>query len=209
MTDFGQFTDLVANASSWAYLILLLFAYLDALVPIVPSEASVITAGVVASSGDLSLPLVIVIAAAGACLGDNTGYLLGRRFGERITKRFFSGEKATRRVEWAERQIRERGGQLILVGRFIPGGRTLVALTAGTARYAWRRFAVLDATAAIAWALYAALLGYFGGRAFEEQPWKGLLLAFGLALTVTALTELVRRARVARGRAGRRPRPGP
>jgi membrane protein DedA with SNARE-associated domain len=195
MTGFGQFTDLVANASGWAYLILLLFAYLDALVPIVPSEASVITAGVVASSGDLSLPVVIVIAAAGAFLGDNTGYLLGRRYGSRITERFFSGEKATRRVAWAERQIGERGGELILVGRFIPGGRTLVALTAGTARYVWRRFAVLDAAAALAWALYAALLGYFGGRAFEKQPWKGLLLAFGLALTVTALTEGVRRVR--------------
>jgi membrane protein DedA with SNARE-associated domain len=195
MTGFGQFTDLVANASGWAYLILLLFAYLDALVPIVPSEASVITAGVVASSGDLSLPVVMVIAATGAFLGDNTGYLLGRRFGGRITERFFSGEKATRRVKWAERQIRERGGQLILIGRFIPGGRTLVALTAGTAAYPWRRFALLDATAASGWALYAALLGYFGGRAFEEKPWKGLLLAFGLALSVTALTELIRMAR--------------
>src|SRR4051812_38734906 len=63
VTGFGQFTDLVANASGWAYLILLLFAYLDALIPIVPSEASVITAGVVAASGDLSLPVVIAIAA--------------------------------------------------------------------------------------------------------------------------------------------------
>lgn len=195
MTGFGQFTDLVANASGWAYLILLLFAFLDALVPIVPSEASVITAGVVASSGDLSLPVVIAIACMGAFLGDNTGYLLGRRYGTRITERFFSGEKATRRVEWAERQIRERGGELILVGRFIPGGRTLVALTAGTAGYVWRRFAALDAIAALAWALYAALLGYFGGRAFENQPWKGLLLAFGLALSVTAITEGVRRVR--------------
>jgi membrane-associated protein len=195
MTGFGQFTDLVANASGWAYLILLLFAYLDAIIPIVPSEASVITAGVVASSGDLSLPVVVVIAATGAFLGDNTGYLLGRRYGARITERFFSGQKATGRVQWAERQIRERGAQLILVGRFIPGGRTLVALTAGTAQYVWRRFAALDAAAATAWAVYAALLGYFGGRAFEEQPWKGLLLAFGLALTVTALTEVVRTVR--------------
>jgi membrane protein DedA with SNARE-associated domain len=195
MTGFGQFTDLVGDASGWAYLILLLFAYLDALIPIVPSEASVITAGVVASGGDLSLPLVVGVAPLGAFLGDNTGYLLGRRYGARITERFFSGEKATRRVHWAERQIRERAGQLILVGRFIPGGRTLVALTAGTARYGWRRFAVLDAAAATAWALYAALLGYFGGRAFEADPWKGLLLAFALALTVTALSEGVRAVR--------------
>jgi membrane-associated protein len=199
MTDFGQFTDLVRDASGWAYLILLLFAYLDALIPIVPSEASVITAGVVASGGDLSLPLVVVFAAVGAFLGDNTAYLLGRRYGVRITGRYFSGEKANRRVQWAERQIQERGGQLIFVGRFIPGGRTLVALTAGTSRYEWRRFALLDAAAATAWALYAALLGYLGGRAFESQPWKGLLLALALALTVTGLTEVVRALRRRRG----------
>ena len=64
------------------------------LVPIVPSETAVITAGVVAASGDLSLALIIPAAAVGAFLGDNTVYLIGRRFGGRVTERFFSGEKA-------------------------------------------------------------------------------------------------------------------
>ena len=72
---FHHFTDLVSNASGWAYAILFVLAFLDALVPMVPSETSVITAGVVASQGDLSLPLVILFAAAGAFAGDNTSYL--------------------------------------------------------------------------------------------------------------------------------------
>ena len=80
---FGHFTDLVANASGWAYAILFVLAFLDALIPIVPSETSVITAGVVASQGDLSLPLVVVFAAAGAIAGDNTAYFVGWRFGRR------------------------------------------------------------------------------------------------------------------------------
>ena len=204
---FAQFSQVVADASGWAYLILIAFAFLDALLPIVPSEASVITAGVVAANGDLSLPLVLVCAGVGAFSGDNTTYFLGRRFGKRAEKRFFSGPRGQRRIAWAARQLRERSGELIVVGRFIPGGRTAVALTAGTLLYPWRRFAAFDVAAAALWAGYAGCLGFFGGRAFEDAPWKGLLLAFALALAITAGTEaarhLVRRRRA--NRAGRGP----
>jgi membrane protein DedA with SNARE-associated domain len=189
---FGHFTDLVANASGWAYAILFVLALLDALVPVVPSETSVITAGVVASSGDLSLPLVIAFAAAGAIAGDNAAYFIGRRFGSRIDERFFGSEKGRKRVAWAHRQVEERGGELIVIARFIPGGRTVVTLSAGTLRYPWRKFIVFDAIAGLTWASYAASLGYFGGHAFENAPWKGLLLALGIALAVAGAVELVR-----------------
>jgi membrane-associated protein len=182
----------VSNASGWAYLIVSVLAYLDALVPVVPSETSVITAGVVASAGELSLVLIVAAAAAGAFLGDNTAYFIGHRFGARINERFFSGTKARKRTEWAQRQVSERGGELIAIARFIPGGRTVVTLSAGTLGYPWRRFVLFDAAAALGWALYASLLGYFGGHAFEAAPWKGLLLALGIAFAVTGAIEVVR-----------------
>jgi membrane-associated protein len=189
---FHHFTQLVADASGWAYAILFILAFLDALIPVVPSETSVITAGVVASQGDLNLLLVILFAAAGAIAGDNTAYFVGWRFGGRINERFFTSEKAKKRVAWAHRQIEERGGELIVIARFIPGGRTVVTLSAGTLRYPWRKFIVFDAIAGIIWGVYAASLGYFGGHAFEQQPWKGLLLALGIAFAVTGSVELVR-----------------
>ena len=189
---FQHFTQLVANASGWAYAILFVLALLDAIVPIVPSETSVITAGVVASQGDLSLPLVILFAAAGAFAGDNIAYWIGHRYGTRVNDRFFTSEKAQGRVEWAHRQVQERGGELIVIARFIPGGRTVVTLSAGTLEYPYRKFILFDAIAASIWASYAALLGYFGGVAFEHQPWKGLILAFAIAFAVTGTVELVR-----------------
>jgi membrane-associated protein len=189
---FGQFTQLVSDASGWAYVIVFALAVLDVLIPLVPSETAVITAGVVAAAGDLNLALVICAAAAGAFLGDNSAYWIGRRFGKRATDRFFSGEKAQKRLDWAQRQLSERGGELIVVARFIPGGRTAVTLSAGTLEFPWRRFAAFDAAAALGWALYAALLGYVGGRAFEHAAWKGLLLALGIAFAVTGGIELVR-----------------
>ena len=182
----------MSNASGWAYLIVSILAYLDALVPVVPSETSVITAGVVASAGELNLPLIVGAAASGAFLGDNTAYFIGRRFGARINERFFSGEKARKRTEWAQQQVSERGGELIAIARFIPGGRTVVTLSAGTLGYPWRRFVLFDAAAALGWALYASLLGYFGGHAFEAAPWKGLLLALGIAFSVAGAIEVVR-----------------
>ena len=187
---FHQFTQMVADASGWAYAIVFVLALLDALVPIVPSETAVITAGVVAASGDLSLGLIIPAAAAGAFIGDNLAYLIGHRFGARATERFFSGEKARHRMDWAEEQLRERGGELIIVGRFIPGGRTAVALSAGTLGYRWRRFIAFDAVATLAWATYSALLGYYGGKTFES--FWGLVLALTTAFAIAGGIELVR-----------------
>jgi membrane protein DedA with SNARE-associated domain len=189
---FTHFTHLVANASGWAYAILFLFALLDVAVPAVPSETAVITAGVVASQSGLSLPLVILSAAAGAFAGDNIVYWVGRRYGTRINDRFFTSEKARGRVEWAHGQLQQRGGQLIVIGRFIPAGRTAVTISAGTLEYPYRKFVLFDILAAAIWGSYAALLGYFGGHAFEKQPWKGLLLAFAVAFAVTGAIELVR-----------------
>jgi membrane protein DedA with SNARE-associated domain len=189
---FNQFTQYVADASGWAYAVVFLLALLDAVLPVVPSETAVITAGVVAASGHLSLLLIVVSAAAGAVAGDNIGYLVGRRFGPAVTRRFFRGERARQRLSWARRQLGERGGQLILVGRFIPGGRTVVTLSAGMLHFPWSRFVIFDAVAALVWALYAAFLGYFGGRAFENAAWKGLLLALGVGFAIAGIVEAVR-----------------
>jgi membrane protein DedA with SNARE-associated domain len=188
---FNRLVDLVSGAW-WSYPLVFAVSYLDAIIPIVPSETIVITAGVLSSSGDMSLPLVIVFAAAGAFLGDNTAYLIGRHFGDPIKRRFFSSDKAKRRLGWADRQLQERGGEIIVVARFIPGGRTAVTLSAGGLKMPWKRFATFDAVAVTVWASYAALLGYIGGKRFEDAPWKGLIVALSLAFAVAGGVELVR-----------------
>jgi membrane protein DedA with SNARE-associated domain len=189
---FDQFTHFVVDAGAWAYVVIVVFAYLDAILPVVPSETAVITAGVLAASHDLWLPLVIACAAVGAFTGDATVYLIGRRYGEAVRRRMLAGERGARAVTWASGLLDTRGGELIVVARFIPGGRTAVTLTAGMTRFPWRRFARAEAIAAVLWASYAGLLGFFGGKAFEDAPWTGLLLALGIALFVSAVTELIR-----------------
>jgi membrane protein DedA with SNARE-associated domain len=183
---FDQFSDLVVDASGWAFAVIIILAALDAVIPAVPSETALVTAGVIAASNDLSaLPMAILGGAAGAFAGDNLAYVIGYRYGSRKARRFLRSEKSERRVAWAAQQLGRRGGQLITAGRFVPGGRTAVTLTAGLTRFPWTRFAIYDALAGLLWAAYSASLGYFGGHAFEHQPWKGLLLALGIAATAT------------------------
>jgi membrane protein DedA with SNARE-associated domain len=188
---FDEFTELISG-SQWSYAVVFAFAFLDALIPVVPSETSVVTAGVLAGAGEMSLLLIILCAASGAILGDNTAYGIGRRWGDRAAERLARGERGGRGLRWAKRELDDRGGQLIIVARFIPGGRTLVTLSAGSLAYPWRRFVGFDAIAGSSWALYAALLGYFGGKAFEQQPWKGLLAAFLIAFAIAGGIELIR-----------------
>jgi membrane-associated protein len=189
---FNQFVDWVSGAW-WSYPVVFLVSMLDAFFPFVPSESVVITAGVLSSSGDMILPLVIVCASLGAILGDNISFFLGGWLGERRVKRVFGGDKSRRAFEWAEGQLKERGFYLIIIARFIPGGRTAVTFSCGYLHaMPWRRFIVADVIAGTLWGTYAALLGYIGGKQFEDAPWKGLLLAFAVAVGVSGLVELVR-----------------
>jgi membrane-associated protein len=180
------------SGSNWSYVIVFAIAALDAFFPVVPSETVAITAGVLASAGDMGVLPSILAAATGAFLGDNISFGIGHFLGEHTVKRWFSGEKAQRRLTWAERQLEERGAYIITVARFIPGGRTATTFSAGYVEFPWRRFLMFDAIACAIWGSYTVLLGYFGGEQFEEAPWKGLLLAFAIALVVTGLIEAVR-----------------
>jgi membrane protein DedA with SNARE-associated domain len=187
---FEELTDLVSG-SPWTYLFLFAVSALDAIIPFVPSETSVILAGVLASTGDLNLILVILFAAAGAVVGDNGSYWIGRTVGHRFVERFFKGERK-KQVDWAHRQVEQRGGCLIIIGRFIPGGRIVVTLSCGMLEMPWRRFLSFDVVAGLVWATYAAMLGYVGGHAFEENPFRGFLLAFAVALAVAGVIEAYR-----------------
>lgn len=179
-------------SSPWIYLALFLLSALDAFFPVVPSESVVITAGVFAASGEPSLPLVILVAALGAFAGDHISYLLGRTVGGRMLRRVKPGTRRRRALDWAERALAERGGLVLVVARYIPGGRTAITLTMGSVGYPLRRFTFFDTIAAVSWATYSALVGLIGGAAFEQDPIKGVALGIGLAIGVTAVVEAVR-----------------
>jgi membrane protein DedA with SNARE-associated domain len=182
------------SGSPWTYLLIAAVCAGDAMLPLFPSEAIVIAAGVAAANGRLLVWLVAIVAAVGAFAGDNATYWLGSSGLRRVAGRLIGAGRNQERMDWARDQLRRHGPQIIIVARFIPGGRTATTYIAGTLGMDWRRlFVPADAAAAVAWALYSTALGYFGGAAFEHNLWAPLLIATGTSILVAVAGELLRR----------------
>jgi membrane-associated protein len=187
-------TEWIEEFSSnwWFLLIIFSMALVDSVFPVVPGETTVIAGGVAAGAGNQTLALVILAGALGAFLGDNLAYTIGDRFEPRV--RAWAARKPVRsqRIDEAGRQIRKRGGLLLITARFIPGGRTVLTVSSGITQQPRLWFAVWVAVAGTVWATYAAVLGYLFGQAFEDNHTLAFWLAFGTALAVTGLVEVVR-----------------
>ena len=160
---------------------------LDGVLPMIPSEAFVLAAGVYAPS----MLFVILATALGVFIGDHLAYGLSRSvLGPRLINR---SRRVRQAVAAAERQLNRRTALLIVMSRFLPGGRVTMNLACGTARLPLSRFSPASAIAALAWAAYTAGLGFVGGAAFVENPLLGLGVGLGLSFAFGGLIELVRR----------------
>ena len=163
------------------YLGILVMAAADGVVPMVPGEATVVAGAVVAATGRLSLPLVMISGALGAALGDSIAYRLGRagqgRLKARIARTLGDG-----RILAAEELLERRGWLLILFGRFIPGIRILTSVSAGMLGFSYRRFLLFSLIGGSLWATYASLLGFFVGKALDS-----FWISLGVSVTASAL----------------------
>ncbi|MGA1629129.1 MAG: DedA family protein [Ilumatobacteraceae bacterium] len=180
------------SSGPWFYVIIFVIAVLDSVLPIVPSETLVIIGGVSAGLGNLWIPLVILVASSGAFIGDNMSYLLGREASDWVIRRQTRTEKGAARMAKIVEQVHERGGLLLITARFIPGGRTALTLSCGVTRQPRRWFVGWSVIAAVIWGNYAALLGFIGGKSFEENHTTAFIIAFVTAFSITALIEFVR-----------------
>jgi membrane protein DedA with SNARE-associated domain len=154
----------------------------------VPGETALIASAVLASQGELSIELVIAIAAAAAIVGDNFGYLLGARFGRRLLERpGRTLEKRREALHRGEDLFARHGAKAVFLGRWIALLRIWAAWLAGMASMRWRTFLLWNALGGIGWALFFGLLGYFGGEAAAElvaRAGVGVALAAGAAALV-------------------------
>jgi membrane protein DedA with SNARE-associated domain len=172
-------TALVTD-SPVTYLIIFAMAAIDVVVPIVPAEATVTAAAVLAGQGTLNIIWVMVAAGLGAFVGDNVGYWIGRLAGRPLVERILRG-RYTDQIDRVQVQFDRRGGLFIIVGRFIPGGRSAVAVSAGVLQFGWIQFMIYDAIAAVIWSFQAALPGFIGGSLIQDRPWLAMIFGFVLS----------------------------
>lgn len=200
---------LAAAASPWLLLVMFAVAVIDGFFPPVPSETVLAAAAAVAAaSGDLAVivPLALV-AAAGAVLGDNIAYALGRKVG--ITRfAWMRRPRVAAAFARAQGALDRRSAALILGARYIPVGRVAVNMSAGALAYPWRRFLPLSIVAALTWSAYTVAIGIIAGHWVEGQPLLGA--AAGVLLTLVIGVVIDRIAAARRRRKGERaPASGP
>lgn len=173
----------------WGYLIVGLATLLENSIGagvVVPGETLVILGGFYARVGRLSLPGVIAVSVVGAIVGDNLGYLIGRRFGRGFLERHGPRLFVTpARLAMADAYYRRHGGKTVFLGRFVPVVRSGGFILAGVSRMPWRRFAVYDAAGSALWGTANAVLGYVLGEAYRRA--EGYLRGAGLVLLAILL----------------------
>jgi membrane protein DedA with SNARE-associated domain len=197
-------TDLLTMMATpaWAYLALFAFLTVDAMVPVVPIQAIMITCGALTVYGGLSLPVVIAVGAVGMFTGDSIAFILGRTAGQvgnhwlsgrlsALRRRFaprndggdHTSSKTKRAAERFTRGLRRPGPLVLLLCRFVPGGRMAAGYHAGRTGYPARLFVAYDGAAAIAWATYGGLVGHIGGTAVTQSAWR----LFAVAATAAVI----------------------
>lgn len=179
-------TILAMAASGWVLPVLFCCVVIDGIFPPIPSESVVIALTSLSINHQApSLIWILLVAAAGAFIGDNLAYLIGRKL-PIDRSRLFRNHKGRQALAWAEHTLARRGAIFILAARYIPVGRVAVNMTAGAVGYPYRRFVVVSAIAAAMWACYSALLGISAGAVLNEHPVLGVAagVVLGVALGI-------------------------
>lgn len=156
-----------------------------------PGETAVILGGLAANQGRLSIVAVIVVAAAAAIVGDNVGFMIGRRGGRALLERpgrFF--EERQRMLAIGDPFFERHGPKAVFLGRWITGLRVWTSWLAGASDMRWPTFLVWNALGGTAWAISVALAAYYGGKSVETVFSKvglyggiaaGVLIVIGVA----------------------------
>lgn len=177
--------------SPWLYVIIFAAVTVDGFIPVVPTEVAVIGLGALSATGSPNLVALAAVVVAGGIAGDRVTYLLGRKAGGRVT----DGKLAVAKKN-AERAFSRCGLAAILIGRFLPYGRTATALAAGSTSVAPGRFRLFTGLASVAWAAYAIGLGRLGGAAFVGSPLLGAGCAAVLGAVLAGGYAMVAKRRV-------------
>jgi membrane protein DedA with SNARE-associated domain len=151
-----------------------------------PGETALVLAAVLASEGKLQIWLVIVIGCSSAIVGDNIGYLLGRRIGREVLEA--PGPLQKRRVHLiaiGERFFAKHGGKAVFLARWVALVRIAAAWFAGIEEMPFREFFLWNALGGITWGTTYGLVGYFGGKgAADAITHYGVIAAIVLAVVI-------------------------
>lgn len=133
---------------------------------VIPGESAVLLGGAMASTGHLSLPMLLVLVVLAGIVGDSVGYEVGRKMGPRLLQaRPLRRHQA--RLESARGYLRRRGGRAVVLGRWTAFLRAVMPAMAGASSMSYRRFVVFNALGGLIWGVGVTLAGFFAGQSFQ------------------------------------------
>ena len=169
---------------------ILVIIFLETLGAPVPGETLLVFSSALAARGELSWPTLFAAAWAGAVIGDNTGFAIGRYAGRELIARY--GARiglGAERLDKVEAIFKKYGPLTVAFARFVAFLRQLNGPVAGTLDMRWRRFLMFEALGAAMWVTMWMLFGHYVGDhaaaliAFARKFWPVLFVLAGLALT--------------------------
>ncbi|HXI99059.1 MAG TPA: DedA family protein [Gemmatimonadaceae bacterium] len=204
MPDFAH--HLTRLLQSYTYPVLLLLVMLESLGVPLPGEIALVTAAAYASSGHISISIVIALAALGATVGGVLGYWIGIKGGLPLVTRYggYIGVRQSH-VARAHAFFERNGSKTILFGRFVAILRTWAAIVAGAAAMSFTKFVTYNTIGSIVWAIVFGLLGFYFGRdlpvleKYISRVSLGVLVA---AVVGIALFFLLKRSKAGAGTTG-------
>lgn len=182
---------IAATTSPWMPLVLFAVCVLDGFFPPVPSEAVLVAGAAVAwTSAPEMLPVILLVATAGAWIGDDIAFAIGRG----ITAAASRGRPSRRSsllVRRLQREMDYRPAGILLTGRFLPVARVAVNVAAGTAGMPWRRFAPLSLLAATGWVTVTTATAVVVGTLVPLEPLAVSFIAVAIALAAGLATDRI------------------
>lgn len=134
---------------------------------VLPGETAVLLGGVLASTGRLTLGVLVVLVVVAAVVGDSVGFEIGHRMGPRVL-RVRPLRRHQSRLEAAQGYLRARGGRAVVLGRWTAFLRAVMPALAGASRMPYRRFLAYNVAGGLAWGVTVSLLGYFAGASYQR-----------------------------------------
>ena len=181
--------------ATYGYLAVFVIVALESAGIPMPGETVLVTAAIFAASGTLKIYWVIGAAAAGAIIGDNCGYWIGRELGFPLIYRFGHYIRLDeKRLKVGQYLFLRHGGKIVFFGRFFAFLRVLAALLAGANKYRWPPFLFFNAAGGIVWALVFGIGAFvFGDSIHRVSGPLGVLGLAGVVAGAIAVMYIVRR----------------
>jgi membrane-associated protein len=158
-------TGLLVGAGPYVVLAIMAIIFIETglLFPFLPGDSLVFTAALLTARLNLPLPVLMLAVAVAAILGDQVGYLIGRRFGPRL----FKPDARILKTQYLERSdafFQKYGGRALVLARFVPIVRTFLPPIVGMSTMPYRRFLLWNALGGLAWAIILSLAGFWLGK---------------------------------------------